>query len=72
MSQDRHMHENKHLDIQELVVGASGQQEALCRVGKLTVVDLFFMLLLKDSQLHGSLHIPHLKTHRHTVEVSNK
>ncbi len=37
-----------HLDIQQLVVGAGRQQEAPCCVGKLTVVDLLFMLLLKD------------------------
>lgn len=37
-----------HLDIHDVVVGAGGQQEALCCVSKLTVVDLLFMLLLKD------------------------
>lgn len=51
MSQDRHLLAKQtltHLDVQELVIGASGQQEALFCVGKLTVVDLLFMLLLKD------------------------
>lgn len=50
-----------HLHIHELVVGAGGQQEASRCVGKLTVVDLLFMLLLKHPQQHGSLHVPHLR-----------
>lgn len=57
-----YMHVNtlSHLDIQKLVVGAGRQQESSCCVGKLTVVDLLLMLLLKDSQQLDSLHIPHL------------
>lgn len=50
-SQDRHSHGKQtltHLDIHELVIGAGGQQEASCCVGKLTVVDLLFVLFLKD------------------------
>lgn len=49
-----------HLNIEELVIGAGGQQEAVCRIGELTVVDLFFVFLLEDPEQHGSLHIPHL------------
>jgi len=50
-----------YLDVQEVVVGAGGQQEAPRRVGELTVVDLLLVLLLKHPEQHGALHVPHLK-----------
>lgn len=53
-----------HLNVQHLVIGAGGQQEASCRVGELTVVHLLFVLLLKHPQEHGSLHVPHLRDAR--------
>lgn len=53
-----------HLNVHELVIGAGDQQEAPHRVGELAVVDLLFMLLLKDPQEHGSLRIPNLRDTR--------
>lgn len=49
-----------YLDVQALVVGAGGQQEAMCGVGELTVVDLLFVLLLEGPHQLGSLYVPHL------------
>lgn len=54
-------HTSLHLNIHKLVIGAGDQQEAPHRVGELAVVDLLFMLLLKDPQEHGSLRIPNLR-----------
>lgn len=60
-SRSLYYHTLLHLNIHELVIGAGDQQEALYRVGELAVVDLLFMLLLKDPQEHGSLCIPNLR-----------
>lgn len=49
------------LSIHNLVVGAGDQQEAPHGVGELAVVDLLFMLLLKDPQKYGPLCIPNLR-----------
>lgn len=58
-----------HLGIQDLVVGAGGQQQAWRRrVGELTVVDLLLVLLLKDPEQHGSLHVPHLQEEKHSFK----
>ena len=50
-----------HLDVQDGVVGARGQQEAPRRVGEFTVVDLLVVLHLEDPQQPGSLYVPHLR-----------
>lgn len=62
-------HTSLHLNIHKLVIGAGDQQEAPHSVGELAVVDLLFMLLLKDPQQHGALCIPNLRRHKKTMHI---